>query len=151
MEVSQSSPAQLQQVISPSAKKPRPADQESTADYDLLEVGPSTRQVLPAHFAPTARVFVRDIACSGTVDKVLWNSDALRGYKIIYDPVDASLDQMESGNHPWRSVFRMLRSPENWPADAFPTIFKKLSPGAFERIQRGVFKQWPISKSRCRI
>ena len=78
-----------------------------------LEVG----QVLPAHFAPTARVFVRDIARSGTVDKVLLNLDGLlRGYRIIYDPVDASLDQ--SGNHPWQSVFRMIKSPEHWPADA---------------------------------
>jgi hypothetical protein len=33
-EVSQSSPEQLQQVISPSAKKPRPTDQESTAGSD---------------------------------------------------------------------------------------------------------------------
>lgn len=83
------------------------------------------------------RVFVRDIACSGTVDRILLNSEgSLIGYRIIYDPVDA--DQSESGNHPCRSVFRIIKSPENWPADALGLNACVKGTHCFNRHKKGI-------------
>lgn len=92
----------------------------------------------PPHAIVTSqRVFVRDIACSGIVDRVLLNSEGLLiGYRIIYDPVDA--DQSESGNHPCHSVFRMIKSPENWPSDALGLNACVKVTDCFNRHKRGI-------------